>query len=163
MKHLIRDRKSIERVRILFRKPRGDRLMRRAQQSATLVRAKLDLPRRVRGEHLVQPEIKILITKFVYERRQVNRVPIVDPCLVRHGSQRSDFDFTPGQRFDVKTEQMLDRVERQTRAAAEQRLVTSTRFEREVTAASARVAPPRRQTTTRPRFKLLDRNTAQRA
>ena len=100
-----------------------------AQHSATLVRAKLDLSRSVCRQHFVKPEIQILIAKFIYQRRQVNRASIVYARLVRHCGEWSNFNFTPGKSFDVKPEQMLDRVESQTRAAAEQRFVTSARFQ----------------------------------
>src|SRR6185369_2065563 len=71
--------------------------------------------------------------------------------------------FASRERLDVQPQQMLDRLERETGAAAEQCFVTAARLEREVTATRARVCAAGCEPATRPRLKLLDRHTAQRA
>ena len=101
----------------------------RAQHAATLVSAKLDLSRSMRGEHFVEPEIEILVAKFIHERRQVNRASIVDARFIRHSRQRRNFDFASGECFDVQPKQMLDRVERQAGTAAVQCFITTARLE----------------------------------
>ena len=90
---LVGDRKGIQRVNILFGIPGDNRRSRRAQHAATRVSAKLDLSRSVRSEHFIEPEIKILVAKLVDERRQVNRVSIVDARFIGHSGQRRDVDF----------------------------------------------------------------------
>src|SRR6185369_1971022 len=109
----------IERIDILSRILRGNRRVGHAQHSTTLISAKLDLPRRMCCQNFVQTEIKILIAKLVHERREVNRASVIDACFVRYGGEWRDLDFASGERFDVQAKQVLDRLERESGAAAE--------------------------------------------
>src|SRR5689334_27577 len=93
----------------------------------------------------------------------MNRAAVVDARFVGHRGKRRDLDFASSERLDVQPQQMLDRLERETRAAAEECFVTTARFEREVTPTRACVCATGSEPATRPRLKLLDRHAAQRA
>src|ERR1051326_6288974 len=92
----------------------------------------------------------------------MNRAAVVDARFVRHRGEWRNLDFASRERLDVKPQQMLDRLERETGAAAEQCFITAARFEREVTATRARVCATGSEPATRPCFKLLDGYAPQR-
>ena len=58
----------------------------------------------------------------------MNRAAIIDARFVRHGCEWRDLNFAPGECLDVQAKQMLDRLERETRTAAQQCVITTARF-----------------------------------
>src|SRR5438270_6080162 len=102
-------RKRISRILILriieFRK----RCMSRQEIiSITLISSKLDLSRRVRCQHFIEPKVEFFITKLRNRRREVNRAAITDPRLSRHSSERRNLDRVSRQGFNVETQQELN-------------------------------------------------------
>src|SRR5882672_9329060 len=89
----------------------------------------------------------------------MNRAAVAEARFNRHGGERGDFDLASGQAFDIKTQQKLNRFQRNSGATDAQGLVAAARFQGVIAAPRARVS--RNQTGARPAFELLDRNRVQ--
>ena len=89
----------------------------------------------------------------------MNRAAVAQARFDRHGGERRDFDFAPGEAFDIKAQQKLNRFQRDSGAADAQSLVAAASFQRVIAAPRARVSG--NQTGSRPAFELFDRNCVQ--
>ncbi len=88
------------------------------------------------------------------------------PSAIRDSSgtaaSGANLNFVARQPFDVEQQQMPHGLERESIAAAAQRVIAAACFQREITAARACIFVVRGQTLARPLFELLDRNCPQR-
>src|ERR1700704_2187389 len=76
--------KSITRVLILRIVKLGQRGIGSVNvERVSIVSSKLNLPRRMRGQHFVESKVQFFIAKFRDDRRQVNRAAIADARLDR--------------------------------------------------------------------------------
>ena len=89
----------------------------------------------------------------------MNRAAVAEARFKRHGGERGDFDFASGQAFDIKTQQKLNRFQRNSGATDAQGIVAAARFQRVIAASRACVSG--NQTGARPAFELFDRNRVQ--
>ncbi len=108
----------------------------------------------MRREHFVETKVEFIISKLSHHRRQMNSAAVSDSRFQRHGCQGAYLNFMARQSFNVENQQVPHRLERESVATGAQRVVTAARFQREITAAGARVLVVHGQTLARPFFEL---------